>query len=335
MKQKDMSRRAVVAGAVGLGVMGASLSFAGGGLAPVRVFSFPGNLNLLIWAGQEKGFFRDEGLDVSHDLTPTSMVLMEKMVVRDYDIAISSIDNVIAYNAGQGQVPLPRPADFFGFMNVSGNMELPLITRKGITGFEALRGAKLAVDAVSTGFSFVLRKILETHGVMPGEYELVSVGNSAKRYKALVAGEYDGAILTPPFNFMAKGAGLNQLGSNRDFNPDYQGTCFVATRRLAAEKPEVIQAFARALLSVFNWLGDDANNKEAAAILAKNNKAIDENAARGMVRGLAKGLSPDFNRAGIETVLRLRTQFAPSNVKLGALDDFVDGKYLKAARASG
>ncbi len=341
--KKRVKRRSVIAGSLSLTALsglslGGGISFASGTgvvpLTPVRVFSFPGNLNLLIWVGQEKNIFRKEGLDVSHDLTPTSMVLIEKMVMGEYDIALSSIDNVIAYNSGQGQATLSRPSDLFSFMNISQNMELPLIVRGDIADFDALRGGKLAVDAVSTGFSLVLRKILEVHGIMPGEYQLVSVGNSAKRYKAMLSGEYDGAILTPPFNQRAKSKGLKQLGRNRDFDPNYQGPCFVATQRFAASNPNIISAFSRAQLSVYNWLRDEDNNQEAAEILAKYNKGVDVNSARAMVRGLARGLSPDFNIAGIKTVINLRAQYAKLDKELVRVSDFIDVRYLEDARGS-
>ncbi|VAV87784.1 hypothetical protein MNBD_ALPHA02-1092 [hydrothermal vent metagenome] len=304
-------------------------------LVPVRIFSFPGLLNLLIWAGQEKKFFQAEGLEVSHALTRTSMELVKKLSGGQYDIATSSIDNVIAYNSGQGQVALPRKADFFGFMNINKNMTLSLIVQPGIRGFEDLKGKSFAVDAISTGFSFVLRKILERHGLGVGDYELVSVGNAAKRLESLKQGLYAGAILTPPFNQLAEASGLQKLGSSQDITDNYQGTCFISTRRWAAKNPQCLMRFIRAILAVENWLSSPSHHNEAAQILRRHNNAMTEAGALNAVKGLVRGLSPDFNQAGIDTVLVLRGQYGNKAKPLGQASDYIDMSYLENVRTAG
>ncbi|WP_417317751.1 ABC transporter substrate-binding protein [Emcibacter sp.] len=325
----------LAAGAVGgLSVKGMAIAGTGraGPLTPIRLFSFPGSLNLLIWAGREKGFFASEGLEMTHEFTRTSMELATKLVEGQYDIATSSIDNVIAYNSGQGQVPLSRPADFFGFMNISRNMTLPLIVQGDIKNFADLKGKTLAVDAVSTGFSFVLRKILETHGLGMGDYELVSVGNARDRLASLKAGEHAGAILTPSFNRMAMAAGLRQIGSSADFTDNYQGTCFISSRRWSAEHPEKLNSFIRAVLATESWLAKPDSHVEAADILRHYTDGMSKEAALNTVKRLVGGLSPDFNLAGIETVLALRQQYGAGEGPLGRPSDFIDTSYLDAVR---
>ncbi|MCH8861075.1 MAG: ABC transporter substrate-binding protein [Proteobacteria bacterium] len=333
-------RRIIKAAAAAVGVAalsplrGLAMAAARPGLQAIELISFPGSYNVILWAAAELGFFAAEGLAVGHELTTTSMYLARKTVAGDFHIAIAAIDNVVAYNEGQGQVVLDRPADLFAFMNLRPNTVLPLLVQGDIATFDDLRGRTLAVDAISTGFSFVLRKILEVHGLGPEDYELVSVGNARDRLQALKAGDHAGAVLTPPFDGMAKAAGLKVLGSSADAFPQYQGTCFISTRRWANSNRASLVAFTRAVLRAGAWLKDPVNRAEAANILVRNMPQLSAKAAAGAVAGLAARLDPDLNMAGIETVLALRSQYAVPARKLDDPMRYIDLSYLNAAQAS-
>lgn len=322
---------------VGMGALSSlsGIAFAASktGLQPINLISFPGSYNVLLWAASELGFFAAEGLAVTQELTTTSMYLARKTVAGEAQIAIAAIDNVVAYNEGQGQVALDRASDMFAFMNLRPNTVLPLLVQGDIATFDDLRGRTLAVDAISTGFSFVLRKILETHGLGPEDYELVSVGNARDRLQALKAGDHAGAVLTPPFDGLAKAAGLKVLGTSADAFPEYQGTCFISTRRWANSNHASLVAFTRAVLRAGAWLKDPANRAEAAGILLRNMPQLSAKAAAGAVAGLAARLDPELNMAGIETVLALRSQYAEPARKLDDPMRYLDMSYLREAEA--
>lgn len=333
-RRKAIKSVAILAGAAVLSPMrGLAIAASETGLQPINLISFPGSYNVLLWAAAERGFFAAEGLVVTQELTTTSMYLARKTVAGDFHIAIASIDNVVAYNEGQGQVPLDRKSDMFAFMNLRPNTVLPLLVQGDIATFDDLRGRTLAVDAISTGFSFVLRKILETHGLSPNDYELVSVGNARDRLRALKAGDHAGAVLTPPFDGMAKAAGLKVLGTSADAFPQYQGTCFISTRRWAQDNRAQLVAFTRAVLRSGVWLKDPANRAEAADILLRNMPQLSAQAAAGAVAGLAASLDPELNLAGIETVLALRSQYAEPAKKLDDPMRYLDLSYLREAEA--
>jgi len=199
-------------------------------LKDIRVLTFPGTYNLLIWVAQQQGFFAAEGLGITRKPTTTSMYLIENVNAGRFPVGSSSIDNVVAYNEGQGQIELDHPAKLFAFMNIQKNTIFPLVTRPEIGKVDELRGKTLAVDALTTGFSFVLREILRAHGLEMEDYRLDSVGNAQDRLQALTEGSHAGAILTPPFDRMAEQAGLKILATSRDVFEQYQGTTFITSR---------------------------------------------------------------------------------------------------------
>ena len=77
--------------------------------APLEVIVFPGGFNWPLWVGQEKGFFAGNGLEVKITPTPNSVFQMQNLAAGKFDIAFSAIDNVVAYDEGQGEAPLAEP----------------------------------------------------------------------------------------------------------------------------------------------------------------------------------------------------------------------------------
>jgi hypothetical protein len=71
-------------------------------LAPLRVIAFAGGWNLPLWAAQRKGFFEQQGLAVQLSYTPGSGALVDGLMKGRHDIARAAIDNLVAYQEGQG-----------------------------------------------------------------------------------------------------------------------------------------------------------------------------------------------------------------------------------------
>lgn len=330
-------RWAVERGAAALGLLALgtqSCAQTAAAQTPVRAITFPGAYNLLIWSAQANGFFDREKLEVSSEQTTTSMYLVENLVGGAFDIAASSIDNVIAYNEGQGEVALDRPADMIAVAGILPNAILPLIVQPGVESFEALRGRAFAVDAISTGFSFVLRKILESGGLAPDDYELVSVGSARDRLEALKQGQYSGAILTPPFDALAVAAGLKRLADSRVAFKEYQATSIVTTRSWARENQAALTGFLRAMIRARAWIDDPANDETAQRLLLDHMPSMNEAAAGRALAGIRETVSLELNMKGVETVLALRRQYGEPSKELAAPAAYMDLSYLSAARAS-
>ena len=85
-------------------------------LIALAVIVFPGGFNWPLWVGMEKGFFAQNGVEITVTPTPNSVYQMQNLAAGKFDIAFSTVDNVIAYNEGQGEAPLAETPDFFAFM---------------------------------------------------------------------------------------------------------------------------------------------------------------------------------------------------------------------------
>jgi ABC-type nitrate/sulfonate/bicarbonate transport system substrate-binding protein len=95
-------------------------------LPVVSVNVFPGGFNWGVYVGQDKGFFADAGIAVEVQDTPNSVTQMTDFSLGKFDIAMTAVDNIVAYVEGQGEAPIGPQGDFTAVMG-SDNSFLSLV----------------------------------------------------------------------------------------------------------------------------------------------------------------------------------------------------------------
>ncbi|HLW60976.1 MAG TPA: ABC transporter substrate-binding protein [bacterium] len=300
---------------------------------PLRVIVFPGGFNLPLWVAQEKGYLAQRGLAVQLTPTPSSVFQLTHLIDGEFDIAMTAIDNVIAYDEGQGEVLAPGRPDLLAFMGGDSGF-LRLIVKPEIQTYADLRGKTLSVDAPSTGYAFVLRKMLEANGLGPKDYSLVPAGGVLERWQALLRGEHAGTLLVTPFEVLAQQRGFRLLGNALDVLRRYQGVVGAARRSWAATHRELLVGFIRAYRDALTWLYSPGNREEGIQILGRNAKFPSDLARKAFeilvdpFTGFAPAAAPDFE--GIRTVLELRNQYTSPHKGLGGPLTYVDLRYYLA-----
>jgi ABC-type nitrate/sulfonate/bicarbonate transport system substrate-binding protein len=299
---------------------------------PVRMIGFFSSGTLPYWVADAQGFFAREGLAVSMTPAPGSVAQFTRLSAGEFDIATTAIDNIIAYDEGQGEATLPNPADFVAIMGGDPGF-LQLWARPEITGYADLKGKLLAVDALTTGYAFVLRKMLEKHGIRGSDYALEAVGNTAQRFARMQRGtDCVAALISPPFDVNARAAGFRFLDHATDVIGPYQGGTLVARRAWLAQNRDVAVRFIRAVRAGLRWLFEPANRDAAAALLAERTK-IALPAAASLLPSLLdpkNGLVPSgaIDPSGVANVLSLRTEYALPHKTLGTLSGYYDGSFF-------
>ena len=81
-----------------------------------------------------------------------------------FQVACTACDNVVAYQEGAGEVDLDREPDLFMIMGAT-QIEVSFVVRPEIKSYEDIRGQKLALDALATGFAFALYRMLDEAGL--------------------------------------------------------------------------------------------------------------------------------------------------------------------------
>jgi ABC-type nitrate/sulfonate/bicarbonate transport system substrate-binding protein len=302
----------------------------------LSVIVFPGGFNLPIWAAQRQGFFEENGVAVTLTDTPSSTFQIQGLAEGRFDIAMTAFDNVVAYEEGQGEAEIPPNAGLFAFMG-SDNGFLSVVGGKGIGCFDDLRGKKLSVDALTTGYAFVLRELLARNGVAESEVSFERAGGALTRFQELLKGTHAGTILVAPFDLLALNQGHLRLARAQEALGAYLGVVAASRRPWARENESALVGFIRAYHSAVGFLQDPANRDVAEALLLANVRGMTEALARQSLDVLLDGESGFFedvrlDRAGMETVLRLRSNFGQPRRALSDAAKYIDTSYHGGAR---
>src|SRR5262249_19576752 len=140
-------------------------------LQSVSVIVFPGGFNWPIWIAQDKGYFARGGVEVEVTPTPKPVFQLTKPIHRKIDITLTTIYNVIAYMEGQGEAPILSRPDLIVFMGVD-NGFLSLVGVPEVKSIADLKGKTVSVDALTTGYAFVLLDLLKRAGLNQADYKI-------------------------------------------------------------------------------------------------------------------------------------------------------------------
>jgi len=296
-------------------------------LAPVRVISFDGGWNLPLWAAQRQGAFTANGLAVQVSYTPSSGFLVSSLFDGRNDIALALIDNVVAYQEGQGEAKIPDNPDLVVFMGGDGGY-LSVVAQPPIKSFADLKGSTLSVDAMTTGAAFVFRELAARNGLTDADVKYERAGGTDARYRDLIAGKHAATLLRTPYEVLARNRGYNVLATAETLGA-YQGTAGFTRRAWARDHERELVGFLRAYRSGVDFVADPANREIVEALLVANIRDMTPALAhqsydlllapRG---GFSRDLRPD--EQGIATVLALRGKYATPPKALGDPKKYYD-----------
>jgi ABC-type nitrate/sulfonate/bicarbonate transport system substrate-binding protein len=302
--------------------------------ATLNVIVFAGGFNWPIWVAQEKGFFRENGVEVTVSPTPGSVYQLVNLIDGKFDIAMTAIDNLIAYREGQGEDPKVGP-DLVAVMGADQGF-LKLVTVPEITSIGDLRGKTVSVDARTTGYAFVLFELLERGGLREPDYKVERAGGVLQRFQALMEKKHDGTLLLSPFEVQAEARGFHTLASASQVLGPYQGLVAGVRQAWAADHREALVGYIRGYVKGVDWLYDTANKAEAIALFRKNLPNVSPEGAEASYR-LLLDQQTGFQRngaislAGVSQVLTLRSKWSGQKKELGQPTKYYDSTYYDAA----
>jgi len=305
---------------------------------PINMITFGGGYSLPAWVAQHQGFFADHGVEVNITHTPNSVFLMKNLIEGKFDLTVTAMDNLVAYQEGQGEAEYAGICDMVAFMGVDDSFQ-SLMAAPGITSVADLRGKKIAVDALTTGYAFILREMIARAGMTDADVIYERTGGGPMRMRAMLDGHYAAGLLATPLDRIAAGQGFTCLGTARELLGRYQGRTGFAQRAWIRNNEAAVIGFMRGYRAAMDWLYEHGNRSEAADLLMANDASVTPELARLSLDilldpqgGFWRDLVLDLE--GIRTVLALRTRFGVPQKKLDDPLRYVDLTLHEKAFAS-
>ena len=298
------------------------------------VVAFQGSSNLPLWVAAERGLFAREGLAVTVHATHGAIPQMLDTMAGKYHIASTAMDNIPGFTEGQVEVKPPPGFDVVAIAGVHSGSNY-VVTRPEIKTFADIRGKTVSVDALQSGYGFVLYRVLEDNGLrLNVDYTAIAVGSGPGRLESMKAGTSVAGLLSAPNDIAARKLGFNVLADTVEALSAYQATTYAARRSWAREHKREMLGFLRATIAAIDYIFTEKAG--AIEVLQKNLKSLDERQAERVYDGLTSGKG-GFNRKaamnmdGVRMVLALRSRYAEPKMTLDNPDKYIDLSYYDEA----
>ena len=265
--------------------------------------------SVLLRVARRTGRLDAAGLDVTETSVPSSPGQFSALLDGSLDAVLTSPDNVLAYRYSPTNA-LDRTADARIVSAVDSGMGLGLYASTDAAG---LRGARFGVDVPGSGFAFAMYALAESVGLDRDDYEIVALGSTPKRLRALLAGECAATMLNAGNELHAEAAGLIPLATVRETLSPYLGTVLAVLGEsdVAIVLAEVLIETAAAIVG--GELDAEVVAEAGAALELPEDLAV-RYLAR--LRDPADGLVPDgvVDPEAIRTLVDLRRRYRPETV---------------------
>jgi len=289
----------------------------------------------------EKGYFKEEGLDVEFRFFQAAAPIAVSITSGDTDFGIAGATGGFFNLAGKGAIKAVA-----GVLNENKNVDGMAIMasskayKAGFTKPEQLKGKSLAMTQIGSTFHYMGSRVAQKFGYTIKDIKVRPLQKVGSMIGALKSGQVDAMIMVPHIAKPLERAGAGKIiGWLRDYAPDYQISVLITSTKNIQQKPELVRKFLRAYakgIAEFNrvMLNQDKNPAETEAMVKLIHKYVYksrpyEKAARSIKAG-AMYLNPGamLNTASVERQLKWHQSqgFVPKNL---TLKQVVDTSFVK------
>jgi NitT/TauT family transport system substrate-binding protein len=194
----------------------------------------------------DKGYFKAEGLDVTIDTAGGSLEPINRVASGTYDMGIGDINSLIKFRDQNPTAPIKAVYMFYNKPAFS------IVGRKsrGVASPKDLEGKKLGAPPPDGAYA-QWPIFVQANGIDASKVTIVSVGFPV-REPMLASGEVDaitGFSFSSYINLKDRGVPANDITVllMADYGVNLYGNTVIVNPKFAAEKPEAVKAFLRAL----------------------------------------------------------------------------------------
>ncbi len=242
-----------------------------------------------VYVAEKQGFFAQNKLQVDQIVTGSSAANAQQLTAGSIDIGEISTTQVI--EAVLGGAPI------VSFINRSNNAPYLILGKKGVSSIAQLRGKTIIIGGPNDVTLVFMNTVLAAYKLTQDDVTYTFAGGTGERFAALLSGTVDAAILLPPFSFRAESAGYPVLDRVQKYFPVFPFDTFSARLDFAKKNPDVLTAYAKAILQAVAWLYVPANKSKAVDILADATNVSSDDAGKSYDFFITQ--AKYYNRTGI------------------------------------
>lgn len=227
-----------------------------------------------LFVARDKGFYDKHGIKLDLVFTGTSAAATQALTGGSLQMTVSATD---AAFIAQQKVPEMRQ-----IYSLVGKLPYSLMVTPDIKRVEDLKGKVAGGTTPKTGDTYILRSILDAHGLKDGrDYTVIVAGTPPARAEAMQRGTVQATVLFEPQVSYLKERGMVELLRADTVAPrlkDYPFISVLAMKPWIGAHEDMVLRFGRATIEASEWLYDPKNRAEAVQILARALKVDDKHA---------------------------------------------------------
>lgn len=280
------------------------------------------------FVARDAGLFKKHGIEPKLVVFDSGSVLAQAAMSGDAKMSVTSGPVTIASRT-QG-------ADAIMIASCVNTPPYSIVAAKGITRWDQLKGKRIAMSRFGSGTDTSLRLVLRKFGIDASKDVIVlQLGTQPSRYQALLAGNIEATIISPPLDLMAKKDGFNILVNIPDLGIPYPQQTVETTDRLIREHPQMVKNFLKGLIEGVHFAAKNKDHTKKAILKylkTSSDPEILEATYQSYVQVTDYTGYP--NLEGIRNAMDEVAQRVPA-VKNKKPEDFVNTRFLKELEQEG
>ena len=272
-----------------------------------------------MFMAQQEGLFKKNGLEVELIHIPSSSRGIQAILAGE--IAFSFMDGA---NAVQANL---KGANLALIVGATNRQVFSLMAKPEFKSVDDLRGKKIGITRVGSSTHTSALFALGTAGLKPSDYQILPLVEVPNIFTALVAGQIDAGVVSPPTNSRAKKAGFKELMNLAKDGPEYVSVAVGTSRGYIAANEDTVRRVVRAYAEGIQIFRD---NKAAALKMIQNQLKVKEldiqedtyNQFREYLQAI-----PYVSGKGMQAVLADIAEKDPA-AKTAKPNDFIDMRFV-------
>lgn len=262
-----------------------------------------------IWITKEAGLFKKNGLDVNLIFIPGGPTAAASMLAGGVQAVAMAGPAVVTSNlAGTDLVMIAGMVNTFAFQ---------IVTVKGITSAQQLKGKRVGVNRFGTAPDIAARFALRRMGIDPSEVTILQLGEQSTRLLAMKAGQLEAAVVLPPITTIAQREGMRVLMDMSELGAEFQITGLASSQSFIAKNRPSAMKLMRAFVEGIHFY--KTRKQESMAIIAKYMRMNDTEAVEATWDYFAHKIVPRKpypTAQGIKALLDLAAKERPEAAKV-------------------
>jgi NitT/TauT family transport system substrate-binding protein len=205
---------------------------------------------------QQKGYMREEGIDLRVIyIAPTTSI----QAMLSEDVQFTGAGSSALVSIARANAPLKV------VLATNDRVLQWLLTRPDLTNPKDLKGKRIATTGVAAIATFMLKQILNKHGLDGNKDPLYLDVGQGNQLTALLAGTMDAAVLSVEQRYVGLDKGMREMFFFGNEVKNSWGT-LATTDKLIKENPKMIGSFIRAAVKSLRYMRQDKEGTVAAMV---------------------------------------------------------------------